>query len=253
MPLRAARPLPPEGLGLVLQSGGPALYAPPGPPRPWHPGFSKNRWRWRAKDPLVRALCAVAGVALPEGPLPTGREEVDPGPHIDLSHLTLLDATLGFGHDALLMCRLRARVIAYEVNPLMAYHTLRGLAAYDLDAAARLTVRAARCERHEELGGEVVDIVYLDPMFPAALVRREEASKTLRPLRGRAESLSGAEGEGSSRLSPELLSWALRHARRAVLFKLATKERPPPTPEGCSCEVISSHRVQVGILRRVEP
>ncbi|MBM4293075.1 MAG: hypothetical protein FJ138_18030 [Deltaproteobacteria bacterium] len=256
MPLRAARPLPPEGLGLVLQAGGPALYAPPAPPRPWHPGFSKNRWLWRAQDPLARALCAAAGVTIPEEPLSTGREEGDAGPPLDLRPLTVLDATLGFGHDALLACRLGARVIAYEANPLMAYHTLRGLAAYDLDAATRLTVRAARCERHGALGGEEVDVVYLDPMFTAAHVRGEVASKTLRPLRGRAEHLARMERAGAgagaeARLSPALLGWALGWARRAVLFKLAPREPAPPTPPGYRYEEVRSHRVRVGALRRV--
>jgi hypothetical protein len=251
VPLKAGRPLPTEGLGLVLQAGGPALYAPPGLPRPWHPGFSKNRWRWRAQDPLVRALCAVAGVRIPEAPVPTGREEEDPTPPLDLSALRVIDATLGFGHDALLMCRLGARVIAYEVNPLMAYHTLWGLAAYDLDAATRLSVRAARCERHAELGGEVVDVVYLDPMFSEASVRGEVASTTLRPLRGRAESLSPPPL--APRLPPELIRWALRYARLAVLIKLAPHEPTPPTPEGCRYEELYSHRVRVGVLRRCDP
>lgn len=247
VPLRAARPLPPEGLGLVLQAGGPALYAPPGLPRPWHPGFSKNRWLWRAQDPLVKALCAVAGVEIPALPVPTGREEEDPGPRLDLSPLTVIDATLGFGHDALLMCRLGARVTAYEVNPLMAYHTLWGIAAYDLDAATRLSVRATRCERHAELGGERADVVYLDPMFSEASVRDEVASTTLRPLRGRAESLSPPAL--TPRLPPELLAWALQHSRRAVLIKLAPREPAPPTPAGCSYEEYFSHRVRVGVLR----
>jgi len=225
IPLLRSRPLPQEGLGLIFQKEGPALYAPPDRPKQWHPGFSKNRWRWREQDPLVRAL---------GGP--------------SLEGVTVVDGTLGMGHDALLMARCGAQVIAYEHNPLIAYYTLRGVASFDLDAATRLKVRVGDHALHPR--SEPVDFVYLDPMFPPPPSAQWRSTNTLSALRS-----ERALGVGLSRaqtLSTDRIKRAFAVAQRGVIIKLAPNEGHPTLPEGVRATLIKSNRVRLSLLERVE-
>ena len=221
IPLLRSRPLPQEGVGLIFQHQGPALYAPPTPPKLWHPGFSKNRFRAREHDPLIRAL---------GGP--------------ELSGVTVLDGTFGMGHDALLMSRCGARVIAYEQSPLIAYYSLRGIAAFDLDAATRLSVRVG--DHGEHPLAERVDFVYLDPMFPKPSSAGWRSSPTLSSLRA-----EGARDEGLSReetLSLARLERARRLARRGVIVKLAPNERAPELAADAELSLIKSNRVRLALI-----
>ena len=225
IPLLRSRPLPQEGLGLIFQKEGPALYAPPERPKQWHPGFSKNRWRWREQDPLVRAL----GGASLEG-------------------VTVLDGTLGMGHDALLMARCGAQVIAYEHNPLIAYYTLRGVASFDLDATTRIKVRVGDHVAHPL--EERVDFVYLDPMFPPPPSEQWRSTHTLDPLRS-----ERALGVGHSRaqcLSIHRLERALEVARSGLIIKLAPNEGHPELPDGVRATLIKSNRVRLSLIERAD-
>lgn len=143
---------------------------------------------------------------------------------------TVLDATAGFGGDAMTFAAAGWTVIAIERNPWIHWLLEEGLAAAGgdprlRDAAARVSLRhadaspvleaMARGDRTEAgLGDAPIDVVLLDPMFPIGT-----RSKTALPPKS-AQLLRALAGEDHD-ASP-LLELARRACTRRVIVK-----RPP--------------------------
>ncbi|MCK6570362.1 class I SAM-dependent methyltransferase [Myxococcota bacterium] len=204
------RPLPVDRPGLVLTGAGPTLRVPGHRPMTWHPGMTAWRLASPETDPLLRALA------------------LRPGERV-------LDGTLGFGHDALVLRAAGAVVIGVERSPLLALLTF--LAHGERPLGPPLQLRLGRVEDVlADLPTGAVEHVYLDPRFPDAAGRR---SFTLAPMRA---------------LCPEAPfeeSWlrlAVRVARRRVVVKLAPLE-VPRTLDGVVPAIVRSTRVRFAVYR----
>jgi 16S rRNA (guanine1516-N2)-methyltransferase len=153
--------------------------------------------------------------------------------------LRVLDATAGFGRDALLLATAGCLVTACERVPVVRLLLERGLqhaAADDPGLAAilgtRLRVlpddardvlsRVARAAAASPAGEEAwqFDVVLLDPMHPPR-TRSARVRKELRAL----QRLAGADAD-----APELLPAALAAARRRVAVKRPTSGPPLAGP-----------------------
>ncbi len=205
------RPLPRDRPGLVLDGRGLCLHAAGRKPQLWHPGLAHRRLQLPL-DPLVRVL------------------DLRPGERV-------LDCTLGFGHDALVLAAAGADVLALEVfAPLLAF-TLSGLSAYH---PAGRRVHARRADHAAFLAAapaDTFDHVYLDPMFPPAEAGISNTWSALRTF---------AVGP---RLPRAVLLDALRVARRTVVVKLAPTEPPPALPGRPAATVEGSKRVHYAVWR----
>jgi 16S rRNA (guanine1516-N2)-methyltransferase len=146
---------------------------------------------------------------------------------------TVLDGTLGFGHDALVLRAAGAVVTGVEQSPLLALLTFLAHARRPLGPPLHL--RLGRFERVlDEFTDGAFDHVYLDPRFPDAAGRR---SFTLAPMR----SLCPEEA-----LNEHWVRSALRVARRRVVVKLSPGDEPHPVA-GEVPEVIRSTRVRFAV------
>lgn len=210
------RPLPTDAPVIVFNVGQVRLFAPGCKPTAWHPGTAYRRLRLVHRaggtDGLVRALDLEAGE-------------------------TVLDCTLGFGHDAMMLADAGATVIGLEREPALLFFTLQGLHAYRPDLARRIH---GRCVDHAialaAAPARSVDHVYFDPMFPAAFVGESTTWATWRAVTDVGEA-------GAARMPAELLRAALRVARRTVALKLGQYEDPP--------EIADAPRPRVGGTVRV--
>lgn len=126
------------------------------------------------------------------------------------SNLRVLDATAGLGRDAAVLAGLGAQVVLNERSPIVHALLEDGLRRATSPIASHL--RLLPCQdstRYLLSGGEVFDVIYLDPMFPergkAALAAKELQS--LRRLLGADEDV------------PALLAAALPRARQRVVVK----------------------------------
>lgn len=171
--------------------------------RPFCVDFSRGVMQQRLatlgrRAPLVRAVCGAA-------------KSSDGHKHKP----SVLDATAGFGRDALLLAKVGCSVVMLERSAVV--HALLRDA---LDRAARVSSWAEICARltlhcveactHMQalVGPLRPDVIYIDPMFPrrdkTALVKKE-----MQVLQGLA-SVDGASG---------LLAVALQVARQRVVVK----------------------------------
>jgi len=134
----------------------------------------------------------------------------------------LLDATAGFGVDAMTFAAAGWRVIACEREPIVAWLLEEGLASAAgeprlAEVAARVELRAidARVELERWRSGrgesEPPEVVFLDPMFPA----RERGKSALPPKEAQLlRALSGEDPDAGS-----LVDLARSVARRRVIVK----------------------------------
>lgn len=190
-----ARPLPADRPGLVINVENIRLFAPGRKPTPWHPGMA----HWRLRRPSDR-LPEIMGVA--------------PGD-------TVVDGTLGMGHDALLLAAAGARVLALEQRAPILFFTLDGMWHYRPDLARNIhAMHVAHAEWLARAPDGSVDHVYFDPMFPADKAGDSVTWTTLRTV-----------ARPGPRLPPEVLLDAARVARKSVCLKLAPRE-PAPRIEG---------------------
>lgn len=204
-------PWPTERAGLVLTRRGARLHAP-GSASPegvlWHPGMIPLRRRHLETDPLLRA--------------------VQPWPGMEI-----LDATLGLGHDALILAEAGASVEGLEAVPALLYYTLDGLWRHAPGLASRV---AGRCGDHRALMAQMADdskdVVYLDPMFPDHARRCNAQWSPLRVI---------AHGE---MVGAEALAEATRIARAAVVMKL---HPGAPLPDWGAPRRVTSQRVQFAV------
>jgi len=206
----SARPLPIDRPGLVLTGAGPTLRVPGHRPITWHPGMTAWRLASPETDPLLRALDLRSG------------ERV-------------LDGTLGFGHDALVLRAAGADVLGVEQSPLLALLTY--LAHGERPIGPPLQLRLGRVEHVlADLPVGCVEHVFLDPRFPDAAGPR---SFTLAPMRALCPAVP---------LEESWLRLALRVARRRVAVKLAPHEAPRAF-DGVAPEIVRSTRVRFAVYR----
>src|SRR5262245_30050306 len=166
-------------------------------------------------DPRSGPLARRLRTARTDQPLPRAL-----GLHRRPPPLTVVDATAGLGRDALLLAQLGCTVVACERIPALAI--LVEEAAERAGLAARLAVHGVDAEVWlAERGAACVDVVYLDPMYPAhgrAQVKKE--IQVCRLLAGAPESPA------------VLLHRALAAARERVVVKRHPHELPlggPPS------------------------
>lgn len=189
------RPLPTDAPLLVFNVGEVRLFAPGRKPTAWHPGMAHRRLKL-GDDALPRVL------------------GLRPGE-------TVVDATLGMGHDALLLAAAGGDVIGLEREAALLFFTLQGLYGFRPVLARRIRgVRADHTAWLAAAADRSVDHVYFDPMFPRASGGESVTWSTLR-----------AVATPGARLPEPLLREALRVARGRVALKLAPGE-PPPMAEG---------------------
>ncbi len=183
------RPLPAERVGLVLTAQGPVLRIPGLPPTRWHPGLTPWRLSRHGADPLVAAVGARPGCRV-------------------------VDATLGFGHDALVLRAAGASVLGLECHPLLAWLTFAGHAGQPVGPPLHLRLGDFR-EILPALPPASAEVVYFDPLFPREAT---VGNPTWAPIRA-----VGAVG----RLDAASLAAARRVATARVVLKLAPGEAPP--------------------------
>lgn len=141
------------------------------------------------------------------------------GLHKSKADLHVLDATAGLGQDAFVLAALGCRVTLFERNPVIHALLEDGLAraALNVDCApivARMTLReGSSVDWLASAGGDVADVIYLDPMFPhrdkSALVKKE--MQVFRVV------------VGGDTDSERLLAAALGHATYRVVVKRPRK------------------------------
>lgn len=204
-------PVPADRLGLLVSNAGYLLYVPGHPPQAWHPGMTVMRCRTPERDPLIRALGLLPGE-------------------------TVLDGTLGLGHDAWVVLSVGGRVIGVEANPLLALFTETGMRTVDPERCRGLRVITGRFEAHLTAPrAEVYDHVYLDPLFGG---EGQASAGTWAPIRavGRA-----------GRFDLDGLLLAFDSARRQLVVKLAPGEAPPSLPGRPEPVIVSSKRLAFAV------
>ena len=185
------RPLPTDRDGVILTARGPCLHAPGHRPLWWNVGLTQNRLARADRDPLVKAL----GLRPDE---------------------TVLDCTLGLGHDAWVLAAAGAWVEAVEAVPALLLFTLDGL--WRLGRTETRRIRA-RCGRYEAvlqgMADRAVDHVYVDPMFPTVPAGRSPQWTRLRRV------------ARPGWIEASTLTESLRVARISVVLKLPPRARLP--------------------------
>jgi 16S rRNA (guanine1516-N2)-methyltransferase len=202
-----SRPLPKDQVGFVIEADAIRLEVPGRKAQLWHPGLAYRRIKHK-NDALRKALI------LHEGD-------------------TVLDCTLGMGHDALAMADAGATVYGIEIQAPVLMYTLTGMWRYNARLAKR--IHARRIDYREYLKScpdKHYDHVYLDPMFPQSDIERTNV----------AWSMLRSFTPPDERLSRVTLEEALRVARQHVLLKLAPGERPPAYDGLAVAEKVGSKR-----------
>jgi 16S rRNA (guanine1516-N2)-methyltransferase len=127
---------------------------------------------------------------------------------------TAIDATAGLGFDAFALAAMGLRVIAVERNPsvlalLKQAHSWALQEPKLAEIAARISVHAGDASQ-VLAASEPVDVVLLDPMFPAKRKPDAKPPKAMQAL---------AAVVGSDQDADSLLSLALKVARQRVVVK----------------------------------
>lgn len=151
------RDAPPDALVLELAGDGLALRSTaPGAPGAVRVDFGQLGYRRRHGSIRGEAIARAVG-------LKGGQE------------LRVVDATAGFGTDAMMLASLGAQLRLIERSPVVAALLADGLARAAGDpglAAATARVRLLRADAMEVLpellAAEPADVIYLDPMYPEA-------------------------------------------------------------------------------------
>ena len=137
---------------------------------------------------------------------------------------TIVDATAGYGQDALLLALMGFRVTAIERSSVIAALARDGLRRFETNTGVSLINRL-----HLVIGDartvltalpQRPDAVYLDPMFPPKRKKSAAVNKEMRLLR---------ELVGDDPDAPELLEIGRRAARERVVVK-RPDDAPPLAP-----------------------
>ena len=145
------RPLPKGQSGYVVDTHGLRLIADGFKDQHWHPGMAHRRIKI-GHDSLVQVM--------------------------NLSERsTVLDCTLGMGHDTLVMANAGANIHALEREPGLLIYTMLGIHQWSADHAKRITAQC--CDFRNALlhaPSNSVDHVYMDPMFPRSKFERKSVT-----------------------------------------------------------------------------
>lgn len=128
--------------------------------------------------------------------------------------LRVLDATAGFGRDAMLLAALGAEVDCCERHPTVHARLCEAIGHLPTEIAARMRCHAA--DAHALLAGRRWDVVYLDPMY-APTGKHALPRATAQALRA----LVGEDADADTLLAP-----ARAAARRRVVVKRALRAPP---------------------------
>lgn len=128
--------------------------------------------------------------------------------------LRVLDATAGFGRDAMLLAALGAEIDCCERHPNVHAQLSEALRHLPADVAERMRCHAA--DAHTLLAGGRWDVVYLDPMYAPT-------GKHALP-RAAAQALRSLVGEDTD--ADTLLEPARAAAQRRVVVKRALRAPP---------------------------
>lgn len=134
---------------------------------------------------------------------------------------TVLDCTAGLGRDAYVLADLGCHVVMTERSAVLAYLLEAAIQEATISgdskvasAAARLSILAGDCR---ELSLPLVDVIYLDPMFP----EKKKSAATKKDL-ATLQLLHGEECDEAD----DMLAWALQQDVKRVVLK-----RPIKAPE----------------------
>ncbi|MCH7546844.1 MAG: class I SAM-dependent methyltransferase [Planctomycetes bacterium] len=136
---------------------------------------------------------------------------------------TVLDATAGFGYDAVLLACMGFEVQAVERSPVIAALLEDGLRRALLDEGLnralgdRLRIQTGDSRDILEGMDPKPDAVYIDPMFPEKRKKSALAKKHIRLVR----QIVGEDPDAG-----ELLEVAMLHVRRRVVVKRPTHAEP---------------------------
>ena len=203
------RPLPSDRVGFVFNGSSLMLKVPGAAPQSWHPGLAYRRIRW-GQDALSRVMA------------------LQPGESV-------LDCTLGMGHDALVLAHYGARISALEISPSQGFYSLQGISEWYPELSKRIRLTCADFHAHlPAQAPESFDHVYFDPMFPASNYDKHNSTwASLRAMHG------GAEPPKN-----DSIEHGLRVARKSVLVKLPPRYNPPEKVAGIQGVVVGSKRVR---------
>ncbi len=180
---------------LECSAAGVALVFPQ--ERSWQPlrvDFADASWLHRQKNISWRREHIARAVGL-------GRDK----------NLSIVDATAGLGQDSYVMALLGAQVICVERSPVIAallQDGVKRLKQAKLPAADRIQVvhADAACFLQENADKMQVDVVYMDPMYPARDEQSALQKKSLRMLR----QIVGEDLDADALLTPALALAAKR-------------------------------------------
>lgn len=135
---------------------------------------------------------------------------------------TIVDATAGWGRDAGLLAQYGANVIMLERQPIMAALLTDGLQRLGATAWHLTCLHQDAYQYLTQLSAQdYPDVIYIDPMHPerqkSALVKKD--MQALQQLFGPDSNV------------PDLLSLALRKAKKRVVLKWPQKLAPPQVPD----------------------
>lgn len=129
----------------------------------------------------------------------------------------VIDATAGFGHDSLVMAGVGARVHLCEANPVMYL-----LLVFELEQikqhknwqklASRLDIHFGQAQQiiQQITQTQLVDSIYLDPMFPTDISKTADVGKAMQVLHQLAKPPMPIQ-------EVDLLTTAQRYARRVIV------------------------------------
>ncbi len=165
------------------------------------------------------------------------------------AQLLIADLTAGLGEDAFVLAGLGARVVMVERHPVVAAlledglrRARQGTQSVELLAAVERMSLVEADARDWLVAADVLDVIYLDPMFPerhkSALVRKE-----MQVL----QRLVGADAD-----CDELLGLALERARYRVVVKRARHAPPLAGREPTFSVTGKTTRFDVYALRKLQ-
>lgn len=221
-------PLPGSALVLVVQGATRSLrQTGPGAPGPVAVDFAGGTMRHRRRGGANELLGRAVGLS------PRRR-------------LRVLDATAGLGRDAFVLADLGAHVVLCERQPVVAELLRAGLASAAGSDDEWLRTVAARMRLVEGDAREQVlsplDVIYLDPMFPArgkhAAVKKEMALF---------QRLLGDSADDGA----VLLDWALRQSVSRVVVKRPLRARELGGHAASHCIRGKAVRYDVHVIKKL--
>jgi len=165
---------------------------------------------------------------------------------------SVIDATAGLGRDSFVLATLGCDVTAFERQPVIAALLADGLSRGANDAEISDIIERISLHHgtsHELLKpasdiSDMVDVVYLDPMFEHDEKNKAQVKKDMQAFR---------QVVGQDTDADDLLSRAMACARCRVVVKRARKARPLADVEPTYALVGKANRFDVYVKAKVAP